>query len=324
MTITASHLTKSFGPDTRVVDDVSFSIQPGEMFFLLGPSGCGKTTVLRMLAGFIKPDGGEILFGEKRMNEVTPQHRNAAMVFQNYAIWPHLTVYENVAYGPRARKLNDKSVRQRVTDALRVVQMEDLAQRKPAQLSGGQQQRVALARALAVEPDLMLLDEPLSNLDARLRQELRGELRRIHRETRTTTLYVTHDQEEALSLADRMAVMNRGKIEQIGTPSEIYEHPINEFTARFMGEINVFAPGSPLAGMLGAPSDRKTGFRPEAAELAPDGMAATVRHATYLGNKVEVLAETASGEVFTLWTQRIFSPGETLNFRVAPAALILL
>src|SRR5271155_4893203 len=253
MTITARHLVKSFSREARVVDDVSFTIRPGEMFFLLGPSGCGKTTVLRMLAGFFQPDGGDILFDEKRMNAIAPQHRNTAMVFQNYAIWPHLTVYENVAYGPRARKLDGEKIRQRVSDALRIVRLEELAQRKPAQLSGGQQQRVALARALAVEPDLILLDEPLSNLDARLRLELRGELQRIHRETRTTCLYVTHDQEEALSLADRIAVMNQGRIEQTGTPSEIYQHPVNEFTARFMGELNVITPDSPLSKMLNGP-----------------------------------------------------------------------
>jgi iron(III) transport system ATP-binding protein len=322
MTITVSHLTKSFSPESRVVDDVSFSIQPGEMFFLLGPSGCGKTTVLRMLAGFLKPDGGDILFDQKRMNGVAPQHRNTAMVFQNYAIWPHLTVYENIAYGPRARRLT--SVHQRVTDALRVVRLEELAQRKPAQLSGGQQQRVALARALAVEPDLILLDEPLSNLDARLRLELRGELLRIHRETRTTCLYVTHDQEEALSLADRLAVMNQGRIEQTGTPHELYEHPANEFTARFMGEINVLAPDSPLAGMLGGPPNRKLGFRPESARLASDGIAAVVKRATYLGSKTELLVETATGETLKLWTGSLVPPGETLHFQVAPERLIVL
>jgi len=324
MTITVNHLTKSFGPESRVIDGVSFEIRPGEMFFLLGPSGCGKTTVLRMLAGFLKPDSGDLLFDQKRMNNIAPQHRNTAMVFQNYAIWPHLTVYENVAYGPRARKLDGKSIHQRVTDALRVVRLEDLARKKPAQLSGGQQQRVALARALAVEPDLILLDEPLSNLDARLRLELRGELLRIHRETRTTCLYVTHDQEEALSLADRLAVMNQGRIEQTGTPHELYEHPANEFTARFIGEINVLTPNSPLAGMLGGPPNRKLGFRPESAHLASDGITAVVKHATYLGSKTELLVETATGETLKLWTSSIVSPGETLHFRVPPESLILL
>ena len=324
MTITASNLTKSFGMESPVIDGASFQIQPGEMFFLLGPSGCGKTTVLRMLAGFLKPDGGDILFDQKRMNDIPPQHRNTAMVFQNYAIWPHLTVYENVAYGPRARKLDGKSVHRLVTDALRVVRLEELAQRKPAQLSGGQQQRVALARALAVQPDLILLDEPLSNLDARLRLELRGELLRIHAETRTTCLYVTHDQEEALSLADRLAVMNQGRIEQTGTPHELYEHPVNEFTARFMGEINVVAPNSPLAGQLGGPSNRKVGFRPESAQLGGDGIAVVVKRVTYLGSKTELLVESATGEILKLWTNLPAAPGETLRFGVARHKLILL
>jgi ABC-type Fe3+/spermidine/putrescine transport system ATPase subunit len=289
---------------------------------LLGPSGCGKTTVLRMLAGFLQPDGGDILFDQKRMNDIAPQHRNTAMVFQNYAIWPHLTVYENVAYGPRARKLAD--VDKRVSDALRVVRLEELAQRKPAQLSGGQQQRVALARALAVQPDLILLDEPLSNLDARLRLELRGELLRIHHETSTTCLYVTHDQEEALSLADRVAVMNRGVIEQMGTPREIYEKPVSEFTARFMGEINVLAPESPLIALLHGAPNRKLAFRPESARLAGEGVAAIVKRATYLGSKTELVVETATGETLKLWTNAPVAIGETVRFSVPPEKLILL
>jgi ABC-type Fe3+/spermidine/putrescine transport system ATPase subunit len=322
MTITARHLVKSFSAEARVVDDVSFAIEPGEMFFLLGPSGCGKTTVLRLLAGFLQPDSGDILFDDRRMNGIAPQHRNTAMVFQNYAIWPHLTVFENVAYGPRARKLPD--VDRRVADALRVARLEELAQRKPAQLSGGQQQRVALARALAVDPGLILLDEPLSNLDARLRLELRGELLRIHRETRTTCLYVTHDQEEALSLADRVAVMNRGKIEQLGTPREIYERPANEFTARFMGEINLIAAESPLAAALQGPAKHKIGFRPESARLGGEGIAATVKHATYLGSKTELLVEVATGESLKLWTSASVAPGETVRFTVPVEKLIVL
>jgi ABC-type Fe3+/spermidine/putrescine transport system ATPase subunit len=323
MTITARNLVKSFG-DTRVVDDVSFTIAPGEMFFLLGPSGCGKTTVLRMLAGFLEPDGGEILFDQRKMNGVAPQHRNTAMVFQNYAIWPHLTVFENVAYGPRARKFSPADVDRRVADALRVARLEELAQRKPGQLSGGQQQRVALARALAVDPGLILLDEPLSNLDARLRLELRGELRRIHAETRTTCLYVTHDQEEALSLADRIALMNRGKIEQIGTPREIYEQPASEFTARFMGELNLVAADTPLAAALHAPTGRKIGFRPESAHLGSEGLAAAVKHATYLGSKTELLVETATGEILKIWTTTSVGPGDTVRFTVPTEKLIVL
>jgi len=296
------------------------------MFFLLGPSGCGKTTVLRMLAGFVTPDksDGQILFDKRNMNDVPPQHRNTAMVFQNYAIWPHLTIYENVAYGPRARKLDSQLIHRRVTKALQVVRLEEMAQRKPTQLSGGQQQRVALARALAVEPDLILLDEPLSNLDARLRLELREELQRIHREAQTTCLYVTHDQEEALSLADRLAVMNQGRIEQIGTPSDLYERPANEFAARFMGEINVLAPDTPLAANLRAPAGRRFGFRPEAAQLSSDGVAAVVRHAIYLGSKTELLVETATGETLKLWTREMLTPGQGLHFQVAPGSLISL
>ncbi len=324
MTITTSHLTKAFGADARVVDGVSFTIEPGEMFFLLGPSGCGKTTVLRMLAGFLEPDGGDILFDGRRMNGVPPQDRNTAMVFQNYAIWPHLTVAENVAYGPRARKFSPADVERRVAAALRVARLEDFAKRRPAQLSGGQQQRVALARALAVDPGLILLDEPLSNLDARLRLELRGELQRIHRETRTTCLYVTHDQEEALSLADRIAVMNRGRIEQVGPPRDIYEHPANVFTARFMGEINLLEPGSALAAALQAPAGRTIGFRPESARLGGDGVAARVKHATFLGSKTELLAETEAGEPVRLWTAAPAAPGETVRFTVPAEKLILL
>jgi iron(III) transport system ATP-binding protein len=321
MTITVRNLMKSFSPKARVVDGVSFEIQPGEMFFLLGPSGCGKTTVLRMLAGFLEPDGGDILFEQKRMNGVAAQVRNTAMVFQNYAIWPHLTVYENVAYGPRARNFPD--VDGRVKESLRVARLEEFSQRRPAQLSGGQQQRVALARALAAKPDLVLLDEPLSNLDARLRLELRGELQRIHRETKVTCLYVTHDQEEALSLADRIAVMNCGRIEQLGAPREIYERPVNEFTASFMGEINVLAPGSPLAAALHAPANRKVAFRPESARMGGDGLAATVKQVTYLGSKTELMVE-ALGETVKLWTPESIAPGGTVKINVSPEKLILL
>jgi ABC-type Fe3+/spermidine/putrescine transport system ATPase subunit len=211
-----------------------------------------------------------------------------------------------------------------VAEALRVARLEEFSLRKPAQLSGGQQQRVALARALAVDPGLILLDEPLSNLDARLRLELRGELRRIHRETRTTCLYVTHDQEEALSLADRIAVMNRGRIEQVGTPREVYEQPANEFTARFMGELNVVAAESPLATALRGPAQRKIGFRPEAVRLGGDGIAATVKHATYLGSKTELLVEVATGETLKLWTTAPVAASETVRFSVPAEKLILL
>jgi ABC-type Fe3+/spermidine/putrescine transport system ATPase subunit len=323
MKITAENLVKTYGPTSRAVDDVSFAIEPGEMFFLLGPSGCGKTTVLRMLAGFIRPDSGAVLFDDRRMNETPPQERNTALVFQNYAIWPHLSVYENVAYGPKARRLESAVVRQRTVEALRTVRLEDLAMRKPAELSGGQQQRVAVARALAVDPGLILLDEPLSNLDTRLRLELREELRRIHRERRTTCLYVTHDQEEALSLADRIAVMNRGRVEQVGAPWEIYHQPVNEFVARFMGELNVVPGDHPLVAGSGLGA-AKIGFRPEAVRLGESGVAAVVKEVVFLGSKTESKVEMTGGVHVKIWSRERRAPGETVRLSVTPEDFIAL
>jgi ABC-type Fe3+/spermidine/putrescine transport system ATPase subunit len=323
MIVALEHLRKSFGPGAPAVDDVSFRIEPGEMFFLLGPSGCGKTTVLRMVAGFVTPDAGEILFDGRRMNDVPAQNRHTAMVFQSYAIWPHLTVYENVAYGLRVQKLPGAELDARVREALRLARLEALAPRKPAQLSGGEQQRVALARALAVRPGIILLDEPLSNLDARLRLDLREELRRVHLETKIACLYVTHDQDEAMSLADRLAVMNRGRVEQIGTPREVYERPATEFVARFMGETNWLAPGSPLAAQFHAPPGRPASFRPEAAVLAPDGIPATVKRTVYLGNRTELQVETEAGEKVTLLSRDHVAVGDTVRFHLRKEDLII-
>ena len=322
MIVTLNHLTKSFGPGRPVVDGVSFRIETGEIFGLVGPSGCGKTTLLRMVAGFVRPDAGNILFGERRVNDDPPQLRRAAMVFQNFAIWPHLTVYENVAYGPRARGLAPEAVEERVQAALRTTRLADLTARKPAQLSGGQQQRVALARALAVEPDLVLFDEPLSSLDARLRLELRGELRRIQQESRLTSLYVTHDQEEALSLCDRLAVMNAGRIEQIGRPEEIYRRPTTEFVARFMGEINLLPPGSPWRAALGITGGELAAFRPEAARLGGDGTTAVVRSSRFLGSKAELELSMDGAEPLKIWTVSPIEPGTTIRFQVATGDLI--
>jgi len=231
------NISKLFG-ETRAVDNVSLEVKAGELFFLLGPSGCGKTTCLRTIAGFYQPDEGEMLFGEKLMNKVPPHKRNIGMVFQNYALWPHMTVYQNVEYGLNIRKLSSDVKKEKVAKVLEVVQMEKYADRNPNQLSGGQQQRIALARALVIEPDILLLDEPLSNLDAKLRLEMRLEIKRIHSESGITSVYVTHDQKEALSLADRMAVMRDGKIIQLGTPREVYNTPVNRFVADFIGETN--------------------------------------------------------------------------------------
>ena len=222
----------------RVIKGISLEVLDQELFFVLGPSGCGKTTLLRLIAGFYQPDEGDLFFGGRRMNGVPPHQRNAGMVFQNYALWPHLTVGENVAYGLEVRGVGAAEKKARVAEALETVQMSAWAERPPNQLSGGQQQRVALARALVIKPDVLLLDEPLSNLDARLRLEMREEIRRIHDQTRITTLYVTHDQKESLSMADRMAVMSEGVVEQLGDPRTLYRAPANRFVADFIGETN--------------------------------------------------------------------------------------
>jgi iron(III) transport system ATP-binding protein len=223
---------------TIAVDHLSLDARAGELFFLLGPSGCGKTTCLRMVAGFLQPDSGTLLFGDKPMNNVPPHKRNTGMVFQNYALWPHMTAAENIAYGLRVRKTPKTERENRVLDALKMVRLEDRAQHYPNQLSGGQQQRVALARALVINPDVLLLDEPLSNLDAQLRLEMRGEIKRLHTEKQTTALYVTHDQDEALSIADRIGVMRNGLLIQVGTPRELYRTPQSRFVAEFIGETN--------------------------------------------------------------------------------------
>ena len=230
-------LVKHFG-NVKAVDHVTVTIEPGEIFFLLGPSGCGKTTLLRTIAGFHQPDAGTIFIGDRDVTNLPPYKRDTGMVFQSYALWPHMTVAENVAFGLSVRKCPKSEIARRVAAALEAVHMSDRAKYKPNQLSGGQQQRVALARALVIEPQCILLDEPLSNLDAKLRIEMRTEIRRICKEAGLTAIYVTHDQKEALSIADRLAVLRGGHIEQIGTPIEVYRHPANEFVAGFIGEAN--------------------------------------------------------------------------------------
>jgi len=235
--IAIDKLCKDFG-ETRAVDHVDVNINPGELFFLLGPSGCGKTTLLRMIAGFTIPTAGSIRFNDRNVTNLPPNKRNCGMVFQSYALWPHMSVAQNVAFGLKTRKTPKDEREQRVKDALKAVQMTHLAERKPAQLSGGQQQRVALARALVIKPGVLLLDEPLSNLDAKLRLEMRSEIRRLCRDLALTTLYVTHDQEESLSMADRIALLRDGRVEQIGPPRELYENPSSAFVAHFLGETN--------------------------------------------------------------------------------------
>ncbi|HLH93465.1 MAG TPA: ABC transporter ATP-binding protein [Xanthobacteraceae bacterium] len=281
----------------NAVDRVSLAVRDGEFFTLLGPSGCGKTTLLRMVAGFCELDTGRILFGETRIDTLPPHRRNTGMVFQNYAVFPHLTVGDNVAYGLRARKAKAGDIRVRVARALELVQLPGYAERWPHQLSGGQLQRVAIARAVAIEPDVLLLDEPLSNLDAKLRVDMRGEIRRLQRLLGITVLYVTHDQEEALAISDRIAVMRAGRVEQVAEPRAIYERPQTPFVASFVGTTNLiegvvtgrdgewvelaFAGGVIRAmSRSGAPGDKATvSLRPEAlrallpGEAAPRGWA---------------------------------------------------
>ncbi len=237
-------VVKRFGAVTAV-DHADLTVADGELFTLLGPSGCGKTTLLRLLAGFYQPDAGEIRFGERVVTRLPPYERNIGMVFQNYALWPHMTVFENVAYGLRLRKVSRAALEARVTEGLSKVNLMGFESRYPGQLSGGQQQRVALARALVLNPDILLLDEPLSNLDAKIRVQVRAEIRKLQQELRITTIYVTHDQEEALSLSDRVAVMKEGRVLQVGVPKELYERPRTKFVADFVGTNNLL-PGQVL------------------------------------------------------------------------------
>ncbi len=237
------HISKIYqdpktGKDFYAVKDTSLEIAPGSFVTLLGPSGCGKTTTLRMIAGFESPDEGEIYLGDEPINALTPNKRDTAMVFQSYALLPHYNIYDNVAYGLKLRKLDKTTIREKVTKILKLVGLEGMEARMTNQLSGGQQQRVALARALVLEPGVLLFDEPLSNLDAKLRVSMRTEIRRIQQEAGITAIYVTHDQSEAMALSDQIIIMEKGVVAQIGTPQEIYYHPASEFVADFIGEAN--------------------------------------------------------------------------------------
>ena len=238
--ITASNVVKIFDKGNTVIPNLSLDIREGELFTLLGPSGCGKTTFLRMIAGFYKLDGGHIFFDDRMIDQVPAYARNIGMVFQNYAIFPHLTVAQNVEYGLKQRKVPKSERDKRVKEMLEVVRMSEYAERLPSKLSGGQQQRIALARAIVIHPDMLLMDEPLSNLDAKLRVEMRGTIRDIQRKIGITTVYVTHDQEEALDISDRIAIMNHGVVQQVGRPKDIYQHPANVFVATFIGFSNLF------------------------------------------------------------------------------------
>jgi len=289
------HISKIYqdpktGKEFYAVKDTSLTIEPGSFVTLLGPSGCGKTTTLRMIAGFESPDEGEIYLGDEPINELTPNKRDTAMVFQSYALLPHYNVFDNVAYGLKLRKVPKDEIRERVLKILDLVELSGMESRMTNQLSGGQQQRVALARALVIEPSVLLFDEPLSNLDAKLRVSMRTEIRRIQQEVGITAIYVTHDQSEAMALSDNIIIMNKGVVAQMGTPQEIYYHPVDEFVADFIGEANFLKgkvtgrdgnnvvmdiEGSPLKveGREGMEKGQEYTLvlRPEAATLADEG-----------------------------------------------------
>jgi iron(III) transport system ATP-binding protein len=326
------HFVRPDDPSRPViaVDDVSLEVEAGKLVTLVGPSGCGKSTLLRMIAGFEEPTAGEIWFGERRMNEVPPNRRDAAMVFQSYAIFPHLSVYENVAFGLRLKRLPRADLERRVGQVVEMTGLGDMAQRAPSQLSGGQQQRVALARAIVMEPRVLLFDEPLSNLDAKLREQMRIEIRELQQRLGITSLYVTHDQVEAMSISDRIVVLNAGVVEQVGTPTEVYSRPANRFIADFIGKANIFpavaaaADSIELGGVrlvldgaaaLTAGAPVTVVIRPEAVAISDQGgdFRGKVARAMFLGNIAEYLVDVPGSEP---WLVDSSNPGEAGLFGV--------
>ncbi len=311
--ISIRHALKKYG-DFTAIPDLSLEIKPGEFFTLLGPSGCGKTTLLRMIAGFNSIEGGEFYFGDRLINDLDPAKRNIGMVFQNYAIFPHLTVRKNVAFGLQNRKLPKDKIKEQTDKFLALMKIDQFADRLPEQLSGGQQQRVALARALAIEPDVLLMDEPLSNLDAKLRVEMREVIKEIQNNLGITTVYVTHDQEEAMAVSDRIAVMSDGVIQQVGSPKALYQRPANLFVATFIGRTNIlnaavekgtlkFEGGYTLAmdNLTDCEEGEKVtvSIRPEELiilEGEGEGLEATVAYSTFLGLNTHYFVDLANGQ----------------------------
>jgi iron(III) transport system ATP-binding protein len=342
-------LARHYG-DVAAVNDLSLDVAPGELVALLGPSGCGKTTTLRLVAGFLKPESGEIWVGDRCLSSsksvVPPERRRMAMIFQSYALWPHMTVAQNVAYGLRFKKDLARADRDRkVTEMLRVVKLAGYEQRYPGELSGGQQQRVAVARALVVEPEILLLDEPLSNLDANLREEMRFEIRRLHEKFGITTLYVTHDQAEAMVISDRIAVLDRGRVAQIGTADDLFHQPRTRFVAEFIGKTNVVQgmavkpdavaySGLTLrvsTGSLVPGTSVALSIRPHQIALAaphePDVLRGVVRRMSFLGETVDYeVAVDGSDLVLRVSAPalRRLSAGAHVGLRVDPAACVVL
>ncbi len=351
--IEIDQLVKVFGSGqaaARAVDGIGLTIEPGELFFLLGPSGCGKTTLLRMIAGFIDPSEGSIAFDGRDVTHAPPNKRNTGMVFQSYALWPHMTVAQNVAFGLNVRKVSGAERDTLVEEALAAVQMEQYAERKPTQLSGGQQQRVALARAIVIKPDVLLLDEPLSNLDAKLRNDLRHQIRNICKASGITTVYVTHDQKEALSMADRVALLRDGKVVQLGTPRELYRQPESKFVAEFLGETNLIQAATDGTGTLRVEAgafeatpisqDQSKSkhilisVRPEATSLTPAGESGSLPgkllDTTYLGETAQHLVEVKGCPLIKVAEMNPFGsssrvhpePGDTVGVRFDPGEVV--
>ena len=351
MEIKIEHVSKKFG-DFTALDDISLTIADGELFFLLGPSGCGKTTLLRCLGGFEQPTTGRILLGGEDVAGKPANQRNTAMVFQGYALFPHMTVFENVSFGLEMKGVPPEEREKRVNAALRSVQIEHLGGRKPNELSGGQQQRVALARTLVVEPGCLLLDEPLANLDAKLRRDMRQEIRRLCKDNKLTGVYVTHDRQEALSMADRVAILKDGKIRQIGTPLEIYRRPADAFIANFIGETN-FVPGkvvfvengqtavetafgvlkSDTTGGWKAGDDVQLSMRPETLSLkngdeqSVNVLHVTLKQTTYLGEIADHIAVGKDGSELKFYELNPISEmqnGVACELKVRPQDVVVL
>lgn len=336
------------GKEFYAVEDTSLDIEPGTFVTLLGPSGCGKTTTLRMIAGFESPDEGEIYLGDEAINSLTPNKRDTAMVFQSYALLPHYNVFDNVAYGLKIRKLPREEIHERVMNILKLVEMDGMESRMTNQLSGGQQQRVALARALVIEPSVLLFDEPLSNLDAKLRVTMRTEIRKIQQKVGITAIYVTHDQSEAMSISDKIIIMSKGKVEQIGTPREIYYHPKSKFVADFIGEANflkaqvtavdgekaqIVVAGQGLeannfAG-AGAGDESTLVIRPEAVVLSEKGLLeSTVTLSTFMGSYQYYQVMVGDMEVqitdYNPVNRRIYEVGEKAYLDFDPKGVYIL
>jgi ABC-type Fe3+/spermidine/putrescine transport system ATPase subunit len=343
-------VTRAFG-ETLAVDDVSFDVHPGEFLTMLGPSGCGKTTLLRIIAGFITPSGGDIYINDECVTDVPAHKRRTGMVFQNYALFPHMTIFDNLAYGLRLRKLGREDIAGKVGQALELIRLTGYEGRYPRELSGGQQQRVALARAIVISPDVLLLDEPLSNLDYKLRITMRGEIRRIQRDTGITAMFVTHDQGEALTMSDRIVILNKGRVMQIGRPTDVYENPSNKFVADFIGEANFFdgtvvaCNGTEVGIALGpltlyAPFSggglsigQRASFsvRPERLRIQPGGggregkpnaYAATVEAHDYLGAVVRYYLRLGDGPIVKVDEHNVagvrYQPGEDVSVEIPP------